>query len=128
VGNFHALFQCRGVPRRFIYFTIRHGMRRKVYIDLCTINYCDIIMTKGTHGSISKAGKIRSRSPIIWDRSTRRKTREGNMQKHIKKHLIARRRNKRNYRIRVVIPKLIRQGRIKENPDLKKRRKRYGNF
>ena len=85
-------------------------------------------MTKGTHGSTTKAGKIRSRSPVIWNRLTRRKTKDGNMQKHLKKHLIARRRNKRNYRIRITIPYLIRIGRIKENPELKKRKKRYGNF
>jgi len=38
----------------------------------------------GTHGALSKAGKLRSQNPRDW--KLRRRTKEGNPQKHLRKH------------------------------------------
>lgn len=61
---------------------------------------------KGSHGSISKAGKIRDSTPKI-------------PKSNLSKKRTPRNRHRRNHRVRVVIPYLIAIGAIKANPKLK---------
>ena len=49
----------------------------------------------GSHGSLTKSGKIRDQNPRNWKH--RRKTREGNPQKHLRKHKSPRVANRKRY-------------------------------
>jgi len=80
---------------------------------------------RGTHGSTTKAGKMRSQNPMLWNPLERRKTKDGLLHKHKKKHRTPRVRHKHNYRVRVIIPDLIRKGVIPQNPELRRKRRRY---
>jgi len=80
---------------------------------------------RGTHGSTTKAGKMRSQNPMLWNPLERRKTKDGLLHKHKKKHRVPRVRNKHNYRVKVTIPFLIKIGKIRANPELRRKRRRY---
>ena len=54
----------------------------------------------GTHGSLSKAGKARSRNPKKW-KDRERTSKKGNKHYHIKKHLIPRKANRRRHKLRI---------------------------
>lgn len=85
-----------------------------------------------SHGSLTKAGKIRSQNPKRWNNQKRRsKTRQkhglskgGLPYKHLKKHLNPKKAKRRRYNIwyneKVVLPFLIAQGRIKDRYVIKK--------
>lgn len=59
--------------------------------------------SKGTHGSLSKAGKTRGHSPRRWDRRADRKSKAGTPFKHRKKHKSPKCSNKQRFYRRVVL-------------------------
>ena len=60
--------------------------------------------SKGTHGSLSKASKVRDLSPVLWEDYTR-KTKDMLPFKHKKKHKHPSVSNRRRYRNQILLGK-----------------------
>lgn len=80
---------------------------------------------KGTHGSLSKAGKLRGQNPRNWNKQTRkskpRKSKRGGQKgglpyQHFKKHKNPRSSSRRKYNIfyneTYVLPMLVKLGKV----------------
>lgn len=67
---------------------------------------------KGTHGSLSKAGKMRSQQPKKWNLNERR-TKHNIPQRHTRKHKTPRMANRRKYEKREKLGRKSGQNKVK---------------
>jgi ribosomal protein S30 len=67
---------------------------------------------RGTHGSLSKAGKMREQQPKNW-KLNERKTKHNIPQKHIHKHKVPRMSNRRKYEKRFGLGRKSGQNKVK---------------